>query len=80
MSADHAVRSLPPAYKDFHDRILGFMAAHAGGFASLDEAAAAVAAYQPQRTQKSDPSGLRKNLRQREDGRWYYFDGEFPSG
>lgn len=54
------------------DRILGFMAAHAAGFASLDEAARAVAAYQPQRTQKSDPSGLRKNLRQREGGRWYW--------
>lgn len=54
------------------DRILGFMAAHPEGFADLDEAAAAVAAYQPQRTQKSDSSGLRKNLRQREDGRWYW--------
>lgn len=54
------------------DRILGFMAAHPEGFASLDEAATAVAGYQPQRTQKSDSSGLRKNLRQKEDGRWYW--------
>ncbi|MDI1302035.1 MAG: alpha/beta hydrolase [bacterium] len=54
------------------DRILGFMAAHAGGFASLDEAAAAVSHYQPQRTQKNDSSGLQKNLRQRDDGRWYW--------
>lgn len=54
------------------DRILGFMAAHPEGFASLDEAATAVAAYQPQRTQKSDSSGLKKNLRQKEDGRWYW--------
>lgn len=54
------------------DRILGFMAAHPEGFASLDEAAAAVADYQPQRTQKSDSSGLKKNLRQKADGRWYW--------
>ncbi|MGH8491819.1 MAG: alpha/beta fold hydrolase [Moraxellaceae bacterium] len=54
------------------DRILGFMAAHTEGFASLDEAAAAVAAYQPQRIQKSDNNGLKKNLRQKVDGRWYW--------
>lgn len=54
------------------ERILGFMAAHASGFASLDEAAAAVAAYQPHRDQKGDSSGLRKNLRQHDDGRWYW--------
>ncbi|MGH8504371.1 MAG: alpha/beta fold hydrolase [Stenotrophobium sp.] len=54
------------------DRVLGFMAAHPHGFASLDEAAAAVAAYQPQRIQKGDVSGLQKNLRQRADGRWYW--------
>ena len=54
------------------DRILGFMAAHRDGFASLEEAAAAVAAYQPQRSQRSDAAGLRKNLRQHADGRWYW--------
>ncbi|MDP2226300.1 MAG: alpha/beta hydrolase [Moraxellaceae bacterium] len=54
------------------DRILGFMAAHPEGFASLEDAADAVAGYQPQRTQKGDPSGLKKNLRQRDDGRWYW--------
>jgi pimeloyl-ACP methyl ester carboxylesterase len=54
------------------DRILRFMSAHAGGFASLEEAAAAVAAYQPQRTQPTDPQGLRKNLRRDADGRWYW--------
>lgn len=54
------------------DRILAFMAAHPEGFATLDEAAAAVAAYQPQRRQKSDPQGLQKNLRRRADGRWYW--------
>jgi pimeloyl-ACP methyl ester carboxylesterase len=54
------------------DRVLGFMAAHPQGFSSLDEAAVAVAAYQPQRVQKGDVSGLQKNLRQRDDGRWYW--------
>lgn len=54
------------------NRILDFMAAHSAGFASLEEAAAAVAAYQPQRTQRADNSGLRKNLRLADDGRWYW--------
>lgn len=53
-------------------RILDFMAARPDGFASLEEAALAVAAYQPHRKQRSDPSGLRKNLRLRADGRWYW--------
>lgn len=54
------------------DRILGFMAAYPNGFANLEEAAAAVTGYQPQRQQKTDHSGLKKNLRQKEDGRWYW--------
>ncbi len=53
-------------------RILNFMMAHTDGFASLDEAAAAVAAYQPQRGQRTDSSGLKKNLRRHDDGRWYW--------
>jgi pimeloyl-ACP methyl ester carboxylesterase len=52
-------------------RVLDFMRAHTGGFASMDEAAAAVAAYNPHR-QTRGTTGLRKNLRQREDGRWYW--------
>jgi len=54
------------------NRILDFMSAHTAGFASLEEAAAAVSAYQPQRAQRSDHSGLRKNLRLADDGRWYW--------
>lgn len=53
-------------------RILNFMSASPNGFASLEEAAAAVAAYQPHRRQRSDPAGLQKNLRQRDNGRWYW--------
>ncbi|MCC1497010.1 alpha/beta fold hydrolase [Alcanivorax sp. 1008] len=62
----------PRLRADGVDRILGFMAAHRDGFASLEDAAAAVAAYQPQRSQRSNPDGLKKNLRQRSDGRWYW--------
>ncbi len=54
------------------DRILDFMAAHRDGFASLQEAATAVAAYQPQRAQRSNPEGLKKNLRRHDNGRWYW--------
>lgn len=54
------------------ERIVGFMNAHHGGFASLDEAADAVAAYYPERPRPKDPSGLMKNLRQRDDGRLYW--------
>ncbi len=53
-------------------KILSFMRSGADGFATLDEAADAVAAYQPHRPRPRDPSGLRKNLRRREDGRWYW--------
>lgn len=54
------------------ERIVGFMNAHHGGFASLEEAADAVAAYYPERSRPKDPSGLMKNLRQHEDGRLYW--------
>lgn len=53
------------------------------GFATIDEAADAVAQYLPHRKRPSSTEGLRKNLRQR-DGRWYwhwdprFFDGPKP--
>jgi pimeloyl-ACP methyl ester carboxylesterase len=40
------------------------------GFADLDEAADAIAAYQPHRPRPSDLTGLSKNLRRDPDGRW----------
>jgi pimeloyl-ACP methyl ester carboxylesterase len=52
-------------------RISTFMHSGLGGFATLEEAAAAIAAYTPQRTRPVNPSGLKKVLRQR-DGRWYW--------
>lgn len=54
------------------ERIVSFMNAHHGGFASLEEAADAVAAYYPERPRPKDPSGLMKNLRRRDDGRLYW--------
>ena len=45
------------------ERILDFMGAHPDGFASLAEAADAVAAYVPHRPRPKDLNGLRKNLR-----------------
>lgn len=53
-------------------RIRGFMTAHPDGFASVEEAADAVAAYLPHRQRPRDTSGLRRNLRRRRNGRWYW--------
>jgi pimeloyl-ACP methyl ester carboxylesterase len=54
------------------ERILTFLSGHQDGFASLDEAADAVAEYLPHRTRPRSTDGLRRNLRLREDGRWYW--------
>ena len=53
-------------------KIQQFMTGHNEGFATLAEAADAVAAYNPDRPRPSDPSGLMKNLRLREDSRLYW--------
>jgi pimeloyl-ACP methyl ester carboxylesterase len=48
---------------------------------SLDEVADAVAAYNPHRPRPTDLSGLKKNVRQREDGRWvWHWDPRFMQG
>jgi pimeloyl-ACP methyl ester carboxylesterase len=54
------------------ERIREFMRSGADGFPTLDDAADAISAYNPHRTRPKDLSGLKKNLRQREDGRWYW--------
>ncbi len=55
------------------ERIRAFMTAHIDtGFATLAEAADAVHAYNPHRARPADLDGMRKNLRQRDDGRWYW--------
>jgi len=51
-----------------------FMNGAPDGFANIDEAADAVAAYLPHRPRPKDVSGLMRNLREREDGRlvWHW--------
>ncbi len=60
-------------------KILGFMSERAeDGFASLEEAADAIARYLPNRPRRTDTSGLAKNLRQGEDGRYrWHWDPRF---
>lgn len=63
------------------DRIGAFMLEHAeAGFASLDEVADAIAAYNPHRPRPTDLTGLHKNVRER-DGRFYWhWDPRFIFG
>jgi pimeloyl-ACP methyl ester carboxylesterase len=63
------------------DRIGAFMTSHLDGFTTLDEAADAIAAYNPHRPRPTNLSGLAKNLRQRPDGRWvWHWDPRFITG
>ena len=64
------------------ERIGSFMAEHMDdGFGSLDEVADAIQRYNPHRPRPTDLDGLRKNLRLRDDGRWYWhWDPRFLSG
>ncbi|AVM63251.1 alpha/beta fold hydrolase [Dietzia cinnamea] len=63
------------------ERVGEFMRSGFDGFASLEEAADAIAAYQPHRKRPPNPEGLRKNLRLREDGRWHWhWDPQFAGG
>ncbi|WP_198968725.1 alpha/beta fold hydrolase [Xylophilus sp. ASV27] len=64
------------------ERVRGFMTRHAQGFASLQEAADAIGAYQGARAhRRRSPAGLAKNLRQGADGRLYWhWDPRFLDG
>lgn len=62
----------PRLEADGIQRIGDFLRSAPNGFDSLDEVADLVAAYQPHRTRPKNTDGLKKNLRQREDGRWYW--------
>lgn len=63
------------------EHVRQFMAARPNGFSSLEEVAEAIAAYNPSRPAPRDLQGLTKNLRQRENGRWYWrWDPAFISG
>lgn len=62
-------------------QIVQFMLAHSDGFATLDEAADAVAAYLPGRKRAGSSEGLRKNLRLHPDGRLrWHWDPRFLLG
>lgn len=61
----------PKTNKAGIQRITEFMQSGFDGFDTLEDAAAAIAAYTPQRPRRVNPEGLRKVLRER-DGRWYW--------
>lgn len=61
-------------------RILSFMSASPDGFASVEEAADAIAAYYPDRPRPTRLDGLAKNLRDTGDGRFrWHWDPRFLS-
>ena len=63
------------------ERIVSFMRGNPEGFASIDEAADAVAEYLPHRPRPSNTEGLARNLRLGEDGRFrWHWDPQFMSG
>ena len=60
------------------NRIMEFMQGGEDGFDSLEEVADAVSAYNPHRPRPKDISGLEKNLRKGEDGRYrWHWDPDF---
>ncbi|HTK62905.1 MAG TPA: alpha/beta hydrolase [Pseudonocardia sp.] len=63
---------VPRAEPDGVARIMAFMSANPDGFGSLEEVAEAVQTYNPHRRRAPTPEGLRKNVRQRKNGRWYW--------
>ena len=54
------------------NEILKFMSSGSKGFSSLEEASDSIASYLPHREKPKDISGLKKNLRLKEDGRYYW--------
>ena len=55
------------------EKIMGFMSANSSsGFESLDRAAETISLYLPHREKPGKLDGLRKNLRLKDDGRWYW--------
>ena len=62
----------PRMRQDGRERIGEFMRSRPDGFASVEEAADAVAHYLPERPRPRDVSGLARNLRPGADGRLYW--------
>lgn len=63
---------VPKMEKSGVNRIVGFMLSHPNGFARLEDAADAIAAYRPNKPRPTDLSGLKRTLRRTEDGRWHW--------
>lgn len=62
-------------------RIVNWMKSSEKGFESIEEAAEAVAGYLPHRKRTRNVRGLKKNLRKKDDGRYYWhWDPRFLVG
>jgi pimeloyl-ACP methyl ester carboxylesterase len=72
----------PSVEREGVNHIRGFMSQRLEeGFASIEEAADAVAAYLPNRKRPPSAEGLKKNLRLHEDGRYrWHWDPRFING
>jgi non-heme chloroperoxidase len=71
----------PRIEADGVSRIGDFMRGNLDGFESLDEVADLIQTYNPHRPRPKNLEGLKKNLRQRADGRWmWHWDPRFVSG
>jgi pimeloyl-ACP methyl ester carboxylesterase len=87
-SGDHVLSALvlvditPRVDFEGVDKVQGFMRAHAKeGFATIEDAADAVAEYLPHRPRPKSTEGLKKNLRLGQDGRWrWHWDPRFMDG
>lgn len=78
LSALVLVDIVPRIERSGGDHVVGFMRATKDGFDSLDDAADAIAEYLPHRPRPKSLDGLSKNLRQADDGRFYWrWDPEF---
>jgi len=58
--------------EDGSNEILNFMSSGFKGFDSLEDASNAITSYLPHREKPKDISGLKKNLRLKDDGRYYW--------
>lgn len=63
---------VPRIRTDGAERVVDFMRAAPDGFPDLESAAEAISAYLPHRRRSGVSPGLRRNLRQRDDGRWVW--------
>ena len=54
------------------DRIVSFMLSGEGGFNSLEDVAKSISDYLPHRKKPKDLEGLKKNLRLKDNGRYYW--------